>query len=62
MREDPEGAVRSLSQLAELMPPAEIAAQLESEGVRKFVEPFEALHAAIEKKRHAVIGIGDRPT
>ena len=62
VREDPKGAVRTLSQLAEIMPPSEIADQLESEGVRKFVEPFEALHTAIESKRQTMLAIGDNPT
>lgn len=54
VREDPEAPVRTLRRLAALMPLSEIAIQLESQGVRKFVEPFDALHAAIERKRQAV--------
>ncbi len=55
VREDPEAAVRTLRRLAALGPFSEIAMQLESEGVRKFVDPFDALHAAIERKRQAVV-------
>lgn len=59
--EDLEGARRTLRQLAELTSPSEIAARLEEEGVRKFVEPFDALQRAIEQKRQAALGIGDAP-
>ncbi len=53
VRADLEGARRTLYQLEALMPVAEIAAQLESEGIRKLIEPFDALHATIEGKRQA---------
>jgi len=54
VREDREGAMRTLRRVAALVPVSEIVMQLESEGVRKFVEPFDALHATIERKRQAV--------
>ena len=47
--------LRILHELAELVPLSEIGDPLEAEGVRKFVEPFEALHAAIERKRSAAL-------
>lgn len=61
VREDPDGAARTLGHLGELLPLSEIGARLEREGVRKFVEPFEALHAAIEQKRRAALARASRP-
>ncbi|MCC6984613.1 MAG: transaldolase [Bauldia sp.] len=39
---------------------AAIMTKLEDEGIGKFVDAFDALHAAIEEKRHAAAQTGDR--
>jgi transaldolase len=50
------GALRQLAQLGEIgVDLAAATKQLEEEGVKKFVEPFEKLLAALETKRKAVL-------
>ncbi len=55
--DDLPGAVRTLERLRGLgLDFAEITAELEQEGVRKFVEPHHRLLESVEKKRSAVAG------
>jgi transaldolase len=54
--EDLAGAQRNLAQLKEVGIDLAVATkQLEDEGVKKFVEPFEKLLASLETKRKAVL-------
>lgn len=54
--EDMNGAQRKLSQLAEIgIDLGAATKQLEEEGVKKFVEPFDKLLASLENKRKAVL-------
>ncbi|HLY12176.1 MAG TPA: transaldolase [Planctomycetota bacterium] len=57
IREGTADAARKLAQLKEIgVDLAAATQQLEDEGVKKFIDPFEKLLASIEAKRKAVLG------
>jgi transaldolase len=56
IREGLADATRSLAQLKEIgIDLAAATQQLEDEGVKKFIDPFDKLIASIETKRKAVL-------
>jgi len=56
IREGVDDAARSVAQLREIgIDLAAATQQLEDEGVKKFIDPFEKLLASIEAKRKAVL-------
>ena len=57
IREGTADAARKLAQLKEVgVDLAAATQQLEDEGVKKFIDPFDKLLASIEAKRKAVLG------